>query len=149
MSLAMSARRFVPLQQLADIREDHAARAFVDAQRTLDERHQRLLELQNYRAEYERQQVPAASPQLLRNRQAFIDRLREAENFQRQLVEQARLASDTQRAEWLLQQRGARTIAQLTETYARRERREAERRDQHRADELAAQRHARALGTIE
>lgn len=143
MGVAMSSRRFEPLQQLADLREDHAARALVDAQRALDERAARLAELQSYRAEYERQPGGAATLQLMRNRQVFIERLREAERFQQQLVEQARLAVDTQRAEWLVQQRGAKTIAQLTATYQQRERREVERREQNRADELAAQRHER------
>lgn len=149
MPAAMSSQRFEPLQQLADLREDRAARALVESQRLLEDREARLVELRNYRGEYEREGGMQGSVQMLRNRQLFIERLREAERFQEQMVEQARLAVDTQRAEWLLQQRGAKTIAQLTETYVRRERREAERREQHRSDEFAMQLHLRKRETQE
>lgn len=142
MGLPMSSRRMEPLQQIADLREDEAARALLDAQRLLAEREQRLLELQNYRGEYERAAV-LPMPSLLRNRHQFLERLREAERFQRALVEQAQRGVDQQRASWLLQQRECKTIAQLTESYLRRERREDERRDQKQLDELATQRHFR------
>ncbi len=142
MGMQMSSRRMEPLQQIADLREDEAARALLDAQRLLADREQRLLELQNYRAEYERAPVLPLPP-LLRNRHQFLERLREAERFQCALVEQAQRGVDQQRASWLLQKRECKTIAQLTESYVRRERREEERRDQKQLDELVTQRHFR------
>ena len=88
MGTALPSQRLRPLQQLADRREDDAARQLLEAQRLHAERQSRYVELCRYREEYERQNS-AASPQLLRNRQAFVERLREAERFQQQLVEQA------------------------------------------------------------
>src|SRR3546814_20419714 len=89
MTQRIPSRRMQPLQQLADIRQDDAARLLVDAQRQHADRQARLVELSRYREDYERQ-AAAATPQLLRNRQAFLDRLREAERFTEQLVEQSR-----------------------------------------------------------
>ncbi|WP_051277911.1 flagellar export protein FliJ [Solimonas flava] len=134
--------RLQPLQQLADTRESEAARRLLDAQRLKAEREQRLAELARYREEYERQPA-AATPQLLRNRQAFLERLREAERFQRQLVEQAQRGVDQGRAQWLLQQRETRTVAELTACYVAREQREEARREQRHHDELATQNHWR------
>jgi flagellar FliJ protein len=136
-------KRMRPLQQIADIREDDAARRLVEAQRLQAEREARLVELSRYREDYERQ-AGAATPQLLRNRQAFLDRLREAERFQQQLVEQAVRGVDECRAHWLLQQRGSRTVAQLTACYLAREQRDDARREQNRLDEFATQRYLRA-----
>jgi flagellar FliJ protein len=139
-------KRMQPLQQIADIREDDAARLLVEAQRLQAEREARLVELSRYREDYERgaNGGSAAAPQLLRNRQAFLDRLREAERFQQQLVEQAVRGVDECRAHWLLQQRGSRTVAQLTACYLAREQRDDARREQNRLDEFATQRYLRA-----
>lgn len=155
MGQMMQSSRMQPLQQIADIRESDAARRLVEAQRLQADREARLIELSRYREEYSREcarsgdgagdgPADAATPQLLRNRQAFIDRLREAERFQQQLVEQAVRGVDECRAHWLLQQRGARTVAQLTACYLAREQREDARREQNRLDEFAMQRYLRA-----
>lgn len=143
MADTLSSQRMQPLQTLADLREDEAARLLVEAQRLQAEREARLAELGRYREDYERQSA-AATPQLLRNRQAFLERLREAERFQQQLVEQATRAVDQCRAHWLTQQRGSRTVAQLTSCYLAREQREEQRREQHRLDEFALRRYAPA-----
>lgn len=143
MGQMMQSKRMQPLQQLADIRQDDAARQLVEAQRQHADRQARLVELSRYREDYERQ-ATAATPQLIRNRQAFLDRLRDAERFQQQLVEQARRGVDECRAHWLMQQRGSRTVAQLTACYLQREQREDARREQKQLDEFAMQRYLRA-----
>src|SRR3546814_3090449 len=97
MTQMIPSRRMQPLQQLADIRQDDAARLLVDAQRQHADRQARLVELSRYREDYERQ-AAAATPQLLRNRQAFLARLREAERFQDQLVAQSRRMVEESRA---------------------------------------------------
>ncbi|MGH8444654.1 MAG: flagellar export protein FliJ [Solimonas sp.] len=144
MGQSLPSERLRPLQQLADNRESDAARGLLEAQRLLTDRQARHVELCRYREDYECQ-GSAATPQLLRNRQAFIERLREAERFQLQLVEQAQRGVDQSRAHWLLQQRETRTVAQLTACYLEREQRDELRREQRQYDELATQRHARAL----
>lgn len=143
MAQTQASQRMQPLQTLADVRQDKAARQLVDAQRQQADRQARLVELSRYREDYERQ-TTAATPQLLRNRHAFLDRLREAERFQQQLVEQAGRSVDECRAHWLVQQRGSRTVAQLTACYLERERREEQRREQSRLDEFAMQRYLRS-----
>jgi len=144
MGQALASQRIKPLQQLADIREEDAARMLLDAQRLLSERQARYMELVRYREEYERQPA-AATPQLLRNRQAFLERLREAERFQQQLVEQAQRGVDQCRAQWVSRKGETRTVAQLMSCYEARERREQERREQRLQDELATQRHTRRM----
>jgi len=142
MAQIKASQRMQPLQTLADVRQDRAARDLVEAQRQHAEREARLVELARYRQDYEQQAV-APTPALLRNRHGFVERLREAERFQQQLVDQAARVVDQSRAHWLAQQRGARTVAQLTARYLERERREESRREQQRLDEFATQRYLR------
>ncbi|HEY0973708.1 MAG TPA: flagellar export protein FliJ [Solimonas sp.] len=145
MPQAMS-QRLVPLQQLADTREDEAARRLLDAQRQVAEREARLQELCAYRGEYE-QRLGGATPQLMLNARQFIARLREAEAFQRYLVEQARQALATERGRWLLRRREAGTLEQLAEVYRGRERQVEARRQQKVLDEYAQRLHAVAAAS--
>src|SRR3546814_8777912 len=110
MTQMIPSRRMQPLQQLADIRQDDAARLLVDAQRQHADRQARLVALRRYREEYERQ-ASAATPLLLRNRQAFLDRFREAERFQEQLVEKSWSMVDESTPHWHVPQSGQRTVA--------------------------------------
>ncbi len=145
MSPSMS-HRLVPLQQIADSREDEAARRLIDVQRQVAERETRLQELIDYRSEYEQRRV-GSTPQLLMNARQFIARLREAEAFQRQLVEQARQELATERGRWLSRRREVGTLEQLAEIYRERERRMEARRAQNGMDEHASRQHQlRAAG---
>jgi flagellar protein FliJ len=136
---AMSSARMQPLQQIAEHREDEAARRLLDQQRVLGEREQRLHELTRYLGEYEGL-AQAHSARLLMNRQAFVERLREAVAMQSRLVEQARSHCDVQRGEWLLQRREVSTLDQLAACYRRREQRVEEQRNQRQLDEFALRR---------
>ncbi|MES0874093.1 flagellar export protein FliJ [Sinimarinibacterium thermocellulolyticum] len=136
MSRAMSSSRLRPLQRIAELREDEAAKRLLDQRRVLGERELRLQELTRYLAEYEGL-ASAQHPRLLMNRQAFIERLREAVALQAQLVEQARSQVEAQRAEWLLQHREVATLDRLADCYRRRERRIEEQRSQRQLDEFA------------
>lgn len=129
-------QRLEPLQQLAESREDEASRRMLDAQRLLAEREARLAELARYRADYERGPVEG-SPRLLLNHRLFLDRLREAEHFQRQLVEQSQLEIARERAQWLTRHRETATLDQLADLYRRRERAREERAAQKQLDEFA------------
>jgi flagellar protein FliJ len=139
MSRAMSSERMQPLQKIAEAREDEAARQLLDRQRVLGEREQRLHELTRYLGEYEGL-GQAHNPRLLMNRQAFVERLREAVSMQARLVEQARSNCDVQRGEWLLQHREVSTLDQLADCYRRRERRIEDQRSQRHLDEFALRR---------
>ncbi len=138
-------RRIQPLQALAEEREDAAARRLAGSQRRLAERQTRLAELRRYREDYQQRGSEIDTPQLLLNRRAFIARLREAELFQQQLVEQAQRDCDNERARWLLSHRETATLEQLAEVYRQREAAVEEQREQRRMDEFALHRHRRAV----
>lgn len=139
MTAQMSSSRLQPLQQLAETREEDAARRLLDEQRQLSDRELRLHELTRYLSEYEAL-GHAHSAQLLMNRQAFLARLREAVAVQERLVQQARSNCDTERARWLLQRREVSTLDQLADCYRRREQRLEEQRGQRQLDEFALRR---------
>ncbi|MEQ1439327.1 flagellar export protein FliJ [Fontimonas sp. SYSU GA230001] len=136
MTTPLASQRLQPLQQLAQTREEEAARRLLEQQRQLSERELRLHELTRYLAEYEAMNS-AGSARMLINQRAFIERLREAVAMQRRLVEQARAGCDAERGRWLLERREVSTLDQLAECYRRRERQIEERRDQKRLDEFA------------
>lgn len=136
MNTARPSERIQPLQQMAGTREEQAARRLLDQQRQLKEREQRLAELTEYLGEYERQEH-LSSARMLMNRQAFVQRLREAIGVQLRLVEQARANCDVERGRWLLERREVSTLDQLSECYRRRERLVDERREQRQLDEFA------------
>jgi flagellar protein FliJ len=125
-----------PLQQIAETREEEAARRLIEQQRQLSERELRLDELSRYLAEYETLGY-AHNPRMLMNRQAFLERLREAVAVQERLVQQARSSCNTERARWLLRRRELTTLDQLADTYRRREQRVEQQRDQKQLDEFA------------
>ncbi len=138
--------RLKPLQQLAESREEDAARRLLDHQRQLSERELRLQELSRYLAEYEGAgQLLNAS--MLMNREAFLARLREAVAVQERLVQQARASCDTERARWLLQRREVSTLDQLADCYRRRERRIEEQRSQKQLDDFALRRFSVSAAT--
>ncbi|MDM4770805.1 flagellar export protein FliJ [Solimonas sp. SE-A11] len=143
----MNSRRLVPLQTLADQREDEAARRLADVQRRHADQEARLVELRRYADEYAN--APAGpTAVLMLNRQAFLGRLREAERFQVQAVEDARLAVEAERAAWLLKRRDVSVLDQLAACYRGREQRQDERREQRGADELALRRFAAAQDSL-
>lgn len=135
----MDSRRLIPLQTVAESREDEAARRLSDCQRQLAEHEARLEEIRRYAREYG-EAPPQASAHLLVNRQAFLARLLEAERFQEKAVEDARLAVEAERLKWLLKRRDVSVLDQLAACYRTREQRHEERRDQRGADELALRR---------
>lgn len=135
----MDSRRLIPLQTVAESREDEAARRLRDCQRQLTEHEARLEEIRRYTREYA-EAPPQGAAHLLVNRQAFLARLKEAERFQEKAVEDARLAVDAERLKWLLKRRDVSVLDQLAACYRSREQRQEQRRDQRGADELALRR---------
>lgn len=139
----MNSKRLFPLQTLAETREDAAALKLAEVQRRHADQETRLQDLRRYAQEYAH--APAgATPALLLNRQAFLARLREAERFQEQAVEEARLAVEAERTTWLLKRRDVSVLDQLAACYRGRERRQSERREQGSNDELALRRYLAA-----
>lgn len=143
MNAALTVKRLAPLIDVADDRAEDAMRAYAEQQALLAAQEQRLAELSRYLAEYAAAQAQSGGVALLRNRQAFVARLREAEAMQQRIVEQARRACDTRRAQWLECRRDLGVLDQLAGVYARREQRQHEQRTQIALDEQAAQRFSR------
>ncbi|HSW14073.1 MAG TPA: flagellar export protein FliJ [Solimonas sp.] len=135
----MNHHRLAPLQTVAETREDEAARKLAEVQRKHADQHARLEEIRCYAAEYASAPV-GATPALLLNRQAFLGKLRDAEHFQLQAVEEARLAVEAERTVWLLKRRDVSVLDQLAACYRLREQRQQELRNQRGSDELALRR---------
>ena len=139
----MNSIRLAPLQTVAESREDEAVRRLLECQRELAERRSRLEELRRYAQDYAAQ-PGGSTPLLMANRHAFMNRLAEAERVQQQLVDEAQLAVDAERARWLLSRRDVSVLDQLAACYRAREQQQVERREQRSSDELALRRFAAA-----
>lgn len=120
-------------------------RAMAECQRIVAEHETRLGELQRYLQDYLDNGVAASTPALISNRHAFIAKLREAENFQKNLLEQAKERCEAERTRWLLKRRDVGVLEQLAASYRTQERQQAERTVQKDADERASQGYFRAI----
>lgn len=126
-------KRLEPIHDLAEQREDAAARDLGEARKLLALRENQLRELENY------QEPPLAATgvEMLRNREAFRLRLAEAITQQRRAVELARRHVETQRQLWIASHRQTELYDKLIVRARRHERAQQERRDQLDLDELA------------
>jgi len=141
----LNSRRLVPIQNVAETREEEAARRLLECQQRLAEHETRLDDIRRYARDYS--VAPGgATAALLVNRQAFIARLQEAERFQLKAVDDARLAVEAERVKWMLKRRDVSVLDQLAACYRASERRKEERHDQRGADELALRRFLAAQG---
>ncbi len=96
--------RLKPIQQVAQVRERDAARAFGESRCRLEEEEQRLAELEAYRAEYLQrfralQQEGITVGQLLEY-QAFLGKLETALRHQAEIVELRRADAERRMAAW-------------------------------------------------
>jgi flagellar FliJ protein len=137
--------RLQPLQLVADQREDEAMRAMAACQSLAAEHEARLSELQRYVQDYSNSASGANTPALISNRHAFLAKLREAENFQKTLLEQAKERCEAERTRWLLKRRDVGVLEQLAASYRTQERQQIERIEQKDSDERASQGYFRAL----
>ena len=144
MSLSRSAR-LEPLKVVADQREDEAMRAMAECQRQVAEHEARLTELQRYLQDYLNSESSANTPALISNRHAFLARLRDAEKFQKTVLEQAKERCDAERTRWLLKRRDVGVLEQLAASYRSQERQQEERVIQKDSDERASQSYFRAM----
>lgn len=131
--------RLKPIQQVAQVRERDAARAFGEAQRRLQDEEQRLAELEAYRNEYlERfrglQQQGITVAQLLEY-QAFLGKLDAALRHQEEIVELRRGDADRRMAAWTDRRTHTRAMERAVENLEEAELQAGERRDQKALDE--------------
>lgn len=126
-------KRLVPIRELAEKREDEAARDLNEARKLLVLRESQLRELENYR------EPPStlAGVEMLRNREAFRLRLAEAITQQRRAVELARRNVETQRQRWIGSHRQTGLYEKLIDRARSHEQAQQDRREQRDLDELA------------
>ena len=138
--MAMTTKRIQPLHDLASAREDEALQRLAERQGHLAAQEARLVELTRYLEDYQRDGGAQVRVTLAANRQAFVARLREALACQERVVSAARVACDTERAHWMVQQRDVKVLEQLARSYRKQEGARHERREQGAMDELASRR---------
>jgi flagellar FliJ protein len=134
-----SSDRLKPIQQIAELREQDAARSFGEAQRRLEEETRRLAELQGYRDEYLQrfrtlQQAGITVAQLLEY-QAFLAKLEAAVARQAEIVALRRSDAERRRAAWTDKRTRSRAMERAVDNLASRESRDSERREQKALDE--------------
>lgn len=131
--------RLKPIQQVAQVRERDAARAFGESQRRLQDEEQRLAELAAYRAEYLQrfrtlQQQGITVAQLLEY-QAFLGKLDAALRHQEEVVQLRRGDADRRMAAWTDRRTHTQAMDRAVENLAEAERAAGERSDQKALDE--------------
>jgi flagellar FliJ protein len=134
------------VQQVATRNEREHAERVAQAQRHLQDMEEKHAALERYRGEYEEGFATRSRAGFdaggVRDFQAFLARLGEALAAQAQVVEQARTALDTVRAQWREAAQRAHVVDSLAERWQSDELRAANRRDQNETDELSSQRAA-------
>ncbi|HEX4480756.1 MAG TPA: flagellar export protein FliJ [Rudaea sp.] len=143
----MNAKRLIPIQRLAQKREDDQARQLADQQKALDTQEQRLEELRRYAAEYSAlPSTTTLTPALLSNRRAFVEKLDTAVQQQSKQVERARGTCDVERARLLLASREVSVLDKLAASYQAQEKKTAEQRSQKELDDHAGRQFGRNKG---
>jgi flagellar FliJ protein len=143
----VNAKRLIPIQRIAQQREDDQARQFAEQQKALETQEQRLQELRRYAAEYAA--IPSTTtltPALLSNRRAFVEKLDTAVQQQSRQVEKARGTCEVERARLMLASREVSVLDKLAASYHTQERKTAEQRSQKELDDHAGRVFARNKG---
>ena len=144
----MNAKRLIPIQRLAQKREDDQARQLAEQQKALDTQEQRLQELRRYADEYSAlPSTTTLTPALLSNRRAFVEKLDTAVLQQSKQVERARGTCDVERARLLLASREVSVLDKLAASYQAQEKKTAEQRSQKELDDHAGRQFGRNKGT--
>ena len=143
----MNAKRLIPIQRLAQKREDDQARQLAEQQKALETQEQRLQELRRYAAEYSAlPSTTTLTPALLSNRRAFVEKLDTAVQQQSKQVERARGTCDVERARLLLASREVSVLDKLAASYQAQEKKTAEQRSQKELDDHAGRQFGRNKG---
>ncbi|MCL4720742.1 MAG: flagellar export protein FliJ [Gammaproteobacteria bacterium] len=136
--------RLSTLQRLAAHHEAEQARRLSERVQSLDSEERRLQQIRGYLAEYAANPGGRDAPltvSRLRSNRGFIDRLRDAVDGQRGMVEIQRQQVDQQAAQWRSARSRSLSLERLGERLDRQEREHRERRTQAGLDEIASRRH--------
>ncbi len=133
--------RLKPMQRLNESREKDAARALGHSVQSLQQQEQRLLELRQYRDEYDRQIEELGKNGVLASRlqqmQRFLQNLSLAIGQQEMIVEQARHEQERKRHSWQNAHSKSQVLDNVAERYRRDEQYHANKREQKENDEHA------------
>jgi len=140
-------KRMKPVKQVAEHREQDAARALGRALDRLAAERGKLEQLVAYRDEYARgfetRGGNGVGARELQNFHAFLGRLNAAIEQQGKVVAEAEQACEAQRRQWLQRRSRSEALGKVMERYHRDELRDHERREQADSDEHALQSHRR------
>lgn len=135
------AKRLQPVQDLVDDAEKRLAQSVAGFERRVSEAEAKLVELERYRGEYERQFSVRAAQGIgvtdLRDYQAFLARLGDAIRQQNGVVQRARHERDAERLRWQDVAKRAKALDHVVGQWQAEERRTLDRREQRDSDERA------------
>ncbi|HKE95603.1 MAG TPA: flagellar export protein FliJ [Povalibacter sp.] len=133
------AKRLQPVQELLEDTERKLARSVVVFEQRVQEAEAKLLELERYRDEYQRQYTERVAQGIgvtgLRDYQAFLVRLGEAIRQQRTIAQRASGERDVERARWQKAAQRSRAVDHVVDQWQLQEQRAADRREQIEIDE--------------
>jgi flagellar protein FliJ len=135
------AQRLQMVQNVVDDQKRRRAEALAASERSVSESEARLVELQNYQANYLRDFSVRAGTGMLgnmaRDYQAFLARLEDALKQQTQAVTRARAQRDGELKSWQGAAQRAEAVGQMVRRFQSEEDRAQERREQRDSDERA------------
>ena len=138
-------KRMQPVVDVATRREREAAARLGEWQRRLEFTEQRLQELQQYRDDYTAQFAGGGSLSAarLQDYRVFLDRLNQAIEQQRALIERTRQDCEAQRRRWIDVHGRVQALAKVVSRYRGEERASADKHEQKEMDQHALNSHLR------
>lgn len=134
-------KRLQTVEGVMDENADRAARDFARAQDALEHAEERLVQLQQFRADYHNRLADGQSETMdafrLRDFNAFLVRIDGAIEQQRRQVEDVRGKVELARKKWNAERSRAEAMGKVVQQEYHAEQRVAARREQNEADELA------------
>lgn len=134
-------KRLQTVEGVMDENAERAARAFGQAQAALEQAEQRLVQLQQFRADYHNRLAQGQGDTMdafrLRDFNAFLVRIDGAIEQQHRQIEEARRQVEVARENWNTERSRAEAMGKVVQQEYRSEQRVAARREQNEADELA------------
>jgi len=132
-------KRLKPLAQIADRKQQDAARVFRQSREELDRYEARLVELRSYRKEYlgrfHRAGNGGIGASQMKDYLVFLARLDEAIRQLEALLADSRQQCESRRGEWVTSRARFKALDEVIARYRSAERREMLRREQRDADE--------------
>lgn len=135
-------KRMTPVAKIADNKERNAAKVFGKSQQDLKDHEDRLQELIKYRDEYNAKFIETGSngleAQKVHAYRIFLNRLNDAIDHQRNIVQQATGELLKEKENWMHTRSRAKALEKVVERYQDQEEKELQRQEQKESDERAS-----------